>query len=109
MMRSAPRSTTPIPTCPSASGTTTPISFAAGKSRTSARTAPSSATATSVDAHEKLGSANAHHARRGAHTHRPRRLLDHLARHHRERALLERGVALLVVRRAVEPVALDRE
>src|SRR6476661_5931912 len=109
MTRSSPRSTTTMPTCPSALGTTTTISFVPGKSRASARSAPSSATATSVDAHEELGSANAHHARRGAYAHRSRRLLDHLAGHHRERALLERGVELPVVRRAVEFVALDRE
>src|SRR3954464_8979141 len=109
MTRSSPRSTTTIPTCPSALGTTTTISFVAGKSRTSARTAPSSATATSVDAHEELGPANAHHTRRSTHTHRARRLLHHLARHHGERAFLQRGVELPVVRRAVEPVALDRE
>src|SRR3954470_2228001 len=109
MTRSSPRSTTTIPTCPSALGTTTTISFVPGKSRTSARTAPSSATATSVHAHEELGSANAHYARGRAHAHRSRRLLDHLARHHRKRAFLQRGVEFPVVRRAVEFIALDRE
>src|SRR6185369_8798119 len=109
MTRSSPRSTTTIPTCPSALGTTTTISFVAGKSRASARSAPSNATATSVDAHEELGSAHAHHARGSAHAHRSRRLLDHLARHDGERAFLQRRVELPVVRRAVEAVALDRE
>src|ERR1044072_2184811 len=109
MPRSSPRSTTTMPTWPSALGTTTTISFVPGKSRASARIAPSSATPTSGDAPQELGSAHAHHAPGGAHAHRSRRLLDHLARHHGERALLERSVELPVVRRAVEPVALDRE
>src|SRR5262245_8197514 len=109
MNRSSPRSTTTMPTCPSALGRTTTISFVSGNSRISAMKAPSRATATSVDAHQELRAAHTHHARGGAHPHGPGGLLDHLARHHGERAFLERGVEFAFVRGAVEAVAIDLE
>src|SRR5262245_17594816 len=113
------RETTMEPTWPSLPGPTTKSSGATGFGGAEAQPATRKTRARAARAFnepgslpcglvvhldDELGAAHAHHGRRGADLHRLGRLLDHLARHRGELALLERALELPGVGGGVERV-----